>query len=146
MRNSGLDPKDQEFFMGHILPGSQDTYYDKTKIEEMRIKYLKIEFFPQKAAPTERLRKRQVLDTVRLLGYPDEAIKRVEEALAKYRTVDDALEEIRKLSLETYKRKANTNNDPKKIVSEGQLEHYLNEGWDVQMVLPSGKILVTKRP
>ena len=43
------------------------------------------------------------MDTVRLLGYPEEAIKRVEEALAKYRTVDDAPEEIRKLSLETYK-------------------------------------------
>jgi len=34
--------------------------------------------------------------------------------------------------------------DPKKIVSEGELELYLAEGWDVQTVLPSGKILVRK--
>lgn len=34
--------------------------------------------------------------------------------------------------------------DPKKIVNEGELEQYLAEGWDVQTVLPSGKILITK--
>ena len=34
--------------------------------------------------------------------------------------------------------------DPKKIVSEGELERYLAEGWDVQTVLPSGKILIRK--
>ena len=48
LRNSGLDVKDQEFLMWHILPGSQDTYYDKTKIEEMRGKYARIEFFPSR--------------------------------------------------------------------------------------------------
>jgi len=47
LRNSGLDVKDQEFLMGHILPGSQDTYYDKTKVENMRRKYAKVIFFPQ---------------------------------------------------------------------------------------------------
>lgn len=39
-----LDPKVQEFFMGHILPGSQDTYFDKTKIEEMRAEYSRLKF------------------------------------------------------------------------------------------------------
>jgi integrase len=28
-----MDPKDQEFLIGHILPGSQDAYYDKTKVD-----------------------------------------------------------------------------------------------------------------
>jgi len=37
-----LDTKDQEFLMGHILPRSQDAYYDRTKIEEMRTKYSKL--------------------------------------------------------------------------------------------------------
>jgi hypothetical protein len=58
--------------------------------------------------------------------------------------VDEAMEEIRKLSLEGYKIKENTRSDPKKIVSEDELEHYLAEGWDVQTVLPSGKILIRK--
>jgi len=37
------------------------------------------------------------------------------------------------------------NNDPKKIVSEKELERYLAEGLDVQTVLPSGKIVVRKK-
>jgi hypothetical protein len=34
--------------------------------------------------------------------------------------------------------------DPKKIVSERELEGYLAEGWDVQMILPSGRILLRR--
>lgn len=45
MRNTKLHIQDSEFLMGHILPGSQDAYYDKTKIEELRTKYSKIKFF-----------------------------------------------------------------------------------------------------
>jgi hypothetical protein len=68
----------------------------------------------------------------------------VEEALAKYETVDEAMDEIRKLSLEGYKLRENSNNDPKKIVDEEELEEYLADGWDVQAVLPSGRILIKK--
>ena len=41
---STLDVKAQEFFMGHILPGSQDYYFDHSKIERMRIIYSKLRF------------------------------------------------------------------------------------------------------
>jgi len=144
LRNSGMDTKNQEFLMGHILPGSQDTYYDKTKIEDLRRKYAQVEFFPQKNYPSEELRKKQVLDTARLFGYDEDKIKRVEEALAKYASVDDAIEEIRKLSLEGYRLRENPKKEPKKIINENDLENYLAKGWDVQTVLSSGKILLTK--
>jgi len=36
------------------------------------------------------------------------------------------------------------NSDPKKIIDEDELEQYLAKGWDVQTVLPSGKILIKK--
>jgi len=39
-----LDPKIQEFFMGHILPGSQDTYFDKSKVEYLRAEYARLSF------------------------------------------------------------------------------------------------------
>ncbi len=39
-----LDPKIQEFFMGHILPGSQDNYFDSTKVEELRAEYSGLNF------------------------------------------------------------------------------------------------------
>jgi len=144
LRNSGLDPKDQEFLMGHILPGSQDAYYDHTKVESLRKKYAQVNFFPQRAYQSEELRKKQVLDMVKLLGFPEDTIKRVEEALAKYKSVDDAMDEIRKLSLGSYKLKEDPNKDPKRIVDEDELERYLAEGWDVQTVLPSGRILIKK--
>jgi hypothetical protein len=141
LRNNRLDPKDQEFLMGHILPGSQDAYYDYTKVEELRRKYASVEFLPSRAS-SEELRKKQVLDMVRILGLPEDRIKRVEEALAKYKTVDEAMGEIRRLALEGYK--IREKNDPKKIVREEELEHYLSEGWEFVSVLPSGRILVRR--
>jgi len=145
LRNNRLDPKDQEFLMGHILPGTQDPYYDSTKVEQLREKYMTIEFFPQQAASTEELRKKQVLDTVNLLGFSEDKIKKVEEALAKYEKVDDAMEEIRKLSLESYKLRQNPGDDPQKIVTEEKLANYLAQGWNVQTILPSGKIVIKKK-
>lgn len=142
LRNNGLDIKDQEFLMGHILPGSQDTYYDKTKIEDLRNKYAKVNFFPRRAYSSEEFRKKQVLDTVKLMGFPEDRIRRVEEALAKYATIDDAMEEIRKLSLRSYQGRSKKPNDPKKIIDEHDLENYLTRGWDIQTILPSGKILI----
>jgi integrase len=41
---SNLDVKTQEFLMGHILPNSQDNYYDYSKIETMRIVYSNLKF------------------------------------------------------------------------------------------------------
>lgn len=39
-----LDPKIQEFLMGHILPGNEDAYFDKTKVELLRAEYAKLNF------------------------------------------------------------------------------------------------------
>jgi integrase len=39
-----MDMSTQQFLFGHILPGSQDTYYDKEKIEYHRAEYLKLNF------------------------------------------------------------------------------------------------------
>ncbi|MGO9643886.1 MAG: tyrosine-type recombinase/integrase [Candidatus Bathyarchaeia archaeon] len=41
---SNLDVKTQEYFMGHILAGSQDNYYDSSKVESMRILYSNLRF------------------------------------------------------------------------------------------------------
>jgi integrase len=39
-----LDPKIQEFFMGHILPGSEDHYFDMSDVERLRAEYAKLNF------------------------------------------------------------------------------------------------------
>jgi hypothetical protein len=67
IRNSGMDSKDQIFLEGHVLPGSEDTYYDKTRIEEFRQKYRKVMFLPS-ILPGEEARKQSILDTLKLLS------------------------------------------------------------------------------
>lgn len=39
-----LDVKTQEYFMGHILAGSMDTYFDRSKVERMRTQYSRLKF------------------------------------------------------------------------------------------------------
>lgn len=39
-----MDKGTQEFLMGHILPGSQDAYYDRSKVDFHRNEYAKLDF------------------------------------------------------------------------------------------------------
>jgi integrase len=71
---------------------------------------------------------------LRAQGYDDDA--------SVARTLYGALG-IDPLRIDTLTKKTE-NGDPKKIVSETELERHLAEGWDVQTVLPSGKILIRK--
>ena len=41
---SNMDVKVQEVLMGHILPGSQDNYFDLSKVEWMRVQYSRLKF------------------------------------------------------------------------------------------------------
>ena len=157
LRSNKLDVKDQEFLMGHILPGTQDPYYDSTKTEYLREKYRKIEFFPRKSSSTEELRKKQVLDMVKVLGFSDDKIKRVEEALAKYEKADEAMEEIRKLGLDSsggnkasnvnHSRNGNGHNQRNSYIivkGEHKLVNSLNNGWDLVKELPEDKFILKK--
>jgi integrase len=42
---SRMDMATQQFFFGHILPSSQDAYYDKDKTDFHRLEYEKLNFF-----------------------------------------------------------------------------------------------------
>jgi len=39
-----MDPGTQQFLFGHILPGTQDVYYDKTRVDYHREEYGKLDF------------------------------------------------------------------------------------------------------
>jgi len=47
-----MDKGTQEFLFGHILPGSQDAYYDKDKIDFHRNEYEKLNFFDPPITPS----------------------------------------------------------------------------------------------
>jgi integrase len=55
--NSRLDKATQEFFIGHVLAGSQDTYYDKSRVEHHRNEYAKLDFSREepKSKATDKL-------------------------------------------------------------------------------------------
>jgi len=126
--------------MGHILPGTQDVYYDKTKIEEFRRKYAQIVFFPQRGVLTEEMRKRQLLDTARLLGFGEERIRRLEEILARAKSVDEAITEFRKLQGEPDD--PPRKNSVKIVRGEEALIEHLEKGWSLIKELNHDKYLL----
>jgi integrase/recombinase XerD len=151
LRNAGLDPKDQEFLMGHILPGTQDAYYDKTKVENLRMKYARVDFFLERGGLTEDARKRQILDTAKILGYPDDRIKKIEEALAKYEHVDEALEQIKKLNLESHTETKDCDGDTgfrkhevQVVQGEKTLVKLLDCGWDLVNELSNDRFILRR--
>jgi len=93
----------------------------------------------------ERLKKSMVLEAMRRLAESfgiDPMKVRVEKQrrLGREPTPDEEIELIQN----EIKRLRAGNSDPKKIVREAELERHLAEGWDVQTVLPSGKIVIRK--
>lgn len=62
-----LDKGTQEFFMGHILPGTQDVYYDKTKIDFHREEYAKLDF--SRSGIWKRKTLDKLIDMAKLEGY-----------------------------------------------------------------------------
>jgi len=155
LRNNRLDPKDQEFLMGHILPGTQDPYYDSTKVEDLRAKYAKIEFF--KTAQVDKLEMIKVF--AQTLG-----IDKIEVKIQKLREEQNGLDEMEALGrimreelgikpLETKmvrKRKRNDedcNSHKKyesKIIDEKELLSYIDDGWEIVKELKNGKLAIRR--
>lgn len=134
-----IDTKDQEFFMGHILPGSQDAYYDRTKIEEMRTKYAKMAFEPSQVhLDTQLTGKIAEIFGINLESIMSEANRKVggEPSPSDVRTL--LKEKIGQIIGNRTKKKTQL------VVEEPDLQKYFEEGWEVQYVLPSGKIVVCK--
>jgi len=98
-----------------------------------------------RAEDIEELKKSTVLEVLRRLAVSfgiDPMKVRVEKQkkLGRDPTSEEEIEAIQN----EIKKLRSGDSDPKKIVSEDELEHYLAEGWDVQTVLPSGRILIRK--
>jgi len=137
---SNLDPKDQEYFMGHLLPGSQDAYYDKTKIEEMREKYAKLVFEPGPSTQEltvhmlEKIAHAQGVDVEKLLSHRKNVLGRPLSLKEREETILGAMKSPMKPEGEL----------EQKVVNESDLETYLAKGWRVAQALASGKVVVEK--
>jgi len=146
LRNARLDPKDQEFLMGHILPGSQDPYYDRDKEEELRAKYAVVEFFPE-PLPLVQLQKREILRTARIMNMDEDRFKKLQELLARASThaeIDEAVEEFQRLRTEEEADEPKERDPVRVVHGEEALIEALEEGWRLVKELNGDRYLVEK--
>ncbi len=167
--SKGLVLRDyRQFWMGH--KGDIENRYTTNKarlsesvIEDMREAYRKSQEYLQttrtehNAQEEEERRKRQVIDTAKMLGYSEDRIKKIEDALAKYKHIDEALDEIRKLSEEPNKKnnldsdqrsqmsKSNLRRKEIKIVKgENNLLQLLEEKWELLKEISDDRFVLTR--
>lgn len=162
----------RQFFMGH--KGDIEARYSTNKgmlppdmVEEMRASYNKCEPLLETVkrggeADPELTTLRTMVESgvldlsksnVRNYLVQKLGIKDMEAKVAKMRDEGSNEEEayakiicgelgVEQIEIEAIKPR--DSNDPKKIVDEDELERYLADEWDVETVLPSGKILIRK--
>lgn len=86
-----LDPKIQEFLMGHTLPGSQDNYFDQTKVEEIRMEYSKLKF--NRVVVENKFKKLRKVVAQAFEGTGENPDKLIEEYIARKKLLRNALRE-----------------------------------------------------
>lgn len=129
------DVKTEEFYQGHILPGAQDTYYDKDKIEKMRADYAKLVVFEDPVLKVLKLTAAECKIDPALLK---------DKQRAEIGREPSIIEQIQYLRRAISERKNKISKTTQKIVEEGELPALLADDWKVHSVLPSGRIVVTK--
>jgi len=143
LRNNRLDYKDQEFLMGHILPGSQDTYYDRSKVNTLRNRYGEAEFFPGRTQRDLAEKRRQLLQSAQLMGFDEERLKRLEEALMRTQTIEEGIETFRRFGEENHD-ESDVQPTAKIVRGDDELLDALNEGWELVRELNGDRFLMRR--
>ena len=123
---TSLDAKDQEWLMGHVLSGSQDAYYDWTKINRLREQFAKLLFEDRMTPDQQKLKMNKQLAV--LLDIDVDKLKADKEKLLDRKLlVKDELELMEK----AIKKKISPikNKKEQKIVPKMDLAMYLNKEW-----------------
>jgi site-specific recombinase XerD len=143
MKDGGrMDSKDQEFLMGHILPGSQDAYYDWTKINGLRIEYSKLVFTEEDTIESKSLDLYK--EMAKLFGINVEDVKRKKETeLGRPLTLGEekeALECTVKIQLAGLSQEI----DEQKIIPTKDLQTYLDDDWKFLSLIDPDHVIVKR--
>jgi len=140
---AGVSTSFRERLLGHKGEYLDEAYF-KPQMQALLNEYRKA--IPnltiiEPLAEYEEIRKRQLLDTARLMGFGEEKLKRLEEVLARAKTTDEAIEEFKKLSddPDDPNRK---NNNVKIVKGEKELLSHLESGWTLVKELNHNKYLI----
>ena len=137
-----MDPKDQEFLMGHILRGSQDNYYDSTKIEKIRELYSKLVFEDRPSVEEQSLQ--TLRKVVKIYGVnPLEAKLARENDLGRKLSNQEEEELLEELLRQQIKQvRCEQGQEEQKIVDLDGLDGYIKSGWLFVSTLPNNKVVV----
>jgi len=138
---AGVSTSFRERLLGHKGEYLDESYF-KPQMQELLNEYRKA--IPnltilEPLAEYEDIRKRQLLDTARLMGFGEEKLKRLEEVLARAKTTDEAIKEFKKLS----ENQAQNNNNVKIVRGEKELLKHLENGWNLTKELNHDKYLLS---
>ena len=143
---AGVKRSFREFLLGHKGDYLDESYFRPFE-EHVREEYKKaiphLTIFEVETPSIEEIRRKQLIDMAKLLGFSEEKIKKIEEILAKYKSVDEAMDEIRKLREEEMLPNGGRKIQVK-LVSERELVNYLETGWEIVKELRSGKIVIKR--
>jgi hypothetical protein len=143
-----VDNNYRVYWMGH--QGIMSARYSTNKamlppdlVESMRDSYKRcLPYLLGVSLNEEDMRRKQVIDTAKMLGFGEERISKLREILARSKSVDDAVEEIRKLSLEPPKSNTYEN---RLVDSEKEMMSLLNQGWEIERELNGGGKFLMRR-
>lgn len=134
---------DKEFMMGHRLPSAKEPYHT-ANVSTLAERYMLLNW-SREDKMTEENKMEAVKAFAKTLG-----IQAIEIKVAKIMKENpstseyEALGRILREQLGIAKIDVNHKTDPKRVICEDELQKYLEGGWDLQTVLPSGKILIKR--
>ena len=141
---AGVSTSFRERLLGHKGEYLDEAYF-KPQMQALLNEYRKA--IPnltilEPLADYEEIRKKQLLDTARLMGFGEEKLRRLEEVLARAKTTDEAIEEFKKLS-ENPTDPQQKNNNIKIVKGEKELLSHLENGWTLVKELNHNKYLIS---
>jgi hypothetical protein len=144
MKDGGrMDGKDQEFLIGHILPGTQDPYYDWSKIDKLRNEFSKLMFTEEKSPEVENLG--MYKEMAKLFGINlDEIRKKRENELGRLLTLKEEKEELESSIKARLNGSCKKEAKEQKIISTSELQDYLNDDWRFLSIVDQDHVIVER--
>ena len=145
-----MGEKDQEFLMGHILPGSKDPYYgsgvsvqgsaisfNREVANKLREEYRMVQFFPERNLVSRK--ETLAMFNRRFLKMSDWTDGEI-EALGDLSALEES--KMQELLKRKSMQKLGLNGNRQKVVQMSEVKKFIEEGWEYLSALPSGEAIV----
>jgi len=137
-----MDPKDQEFLMGHLLPGVQEAYYDWSKIKRLRSEFSKL-VFEDKESP-EFVNLKIYREMAKILGIdPDEVKSKREEKMSRKLRLKEE-KEVLEAEIKAKLNFSKEDVEEQKVIRKEELQAYLDDEWKFVSVIDEQHVVVKR--